>query len=512
MEQRGEKIEDLPAKAIATKKPPNRKKARVVVCGNFTEDRDGENVSVGDICAMAVRCLVHMAACNQWAIGSIDVTGTFLQAPRRSKLTTTIVTPPRLLQLLKITKPTEKWRVNCALYGFVESPGDWACHRDAGMAKMTWTRGGKKFRLIKTPEQHLWKVISQDEKSTAEEVAGWVAVYVDDFLVTMHPDDLPGAFEAIKATWKCSQEELVTEEKGMRFCGYEIQQTKNGGFHLKQESYIKDILAKYEVQGEERQPMPKIEDEDDEVNPDLNKIKEVQTLCGELQWISNKTRPDVSYSVGVMARLIHRRPTWVCQVGKSVLRYLNGTADLGLQYDAVDKATEEWKELQVLADTSYAPPHEKYRSVQGVIVEHGDNILAWESTRQAFITQSTAEAELVGYNEAYQMGEATASLLEVFNVQVERKLKGDCKAVLAQILGDTGPWRTRHLRLRSAKLREALKETDGQWTATHKARSRSGSGWPDQSPSRTSVHEVRAAFEDERRMWTGGRSSTGSGS
>jgi hypothetical protein len=38
MQEEGVKVEILPAKAIASKKPPNRKKGRVVVCGNFAEE------------------------------------------------------------------------------------------------------------------------------------------------------------------------------------------------------------------------------------------------------------------------------------------------------------------------------------------------------------------------------------------------------------------------------------------------------------------------------------------
>ena len=106
--------------------------------------------------------------------------------------------------------------------------------------------------------------------------------------------------------------------------------------------------------------------------------------------------------------------------------------------------------------------------MQAVVIEHGRNLLAWESTRQAFVTQSTAEAELIGYNEGLQLGEAAAALLKVLEMDVAKRLQGDCKAALAQVLGDTGPWRTRHLRLRSAKLREALREPAMQWTAEHK--------------------------------------------
>eukprot|EP00435_Cladocopium_sp_Y103_P069220 s75_g32.t3 len=184
MERQGIPAEVLPAKAIASKKPPNRRKGRVVVCGNFTEDRDGQGVSVGGVCAMAVRGMVHVATCKNWAIGSIDVTGAFLQAPRRQKATVSIVQPPRLLHQLGITKGDEKWRVNCALYGFVESPADWANFRDAELERMTWDEGDWHYWLERTPEQHLWKVkkVRKNHKENQGGcTAGWVAVYVDDF-------------------------------------------------------------------------------------------------------------------------------------------------------------------------------------------------------------------------------------------------------------------------------------------------------------------------------------------
>ena len=103
-----------------------------------------------------------------------------------------------------------------------------------------------------------------------------------------------------------------------------------------------------------------------------------------------------------MSRFIHRRPSLVVELGYNMLRYLKGTPQLGLVYKPV--APKERDTTNVLADTSFAPPHEKFRSVQAVVIEHGPNVLAWETSRQAFITQSTAEAELVGYKEAFQIG------------------------------------------------------------------------------------------------------------
>ena len=105
--------------------------------------------------------------------------------------------------------------------------------------------------------------------------------------------------------------------------------------------------------------------------------------------------------------------------------------------------------------------------MHGILLEHAGCPLMWESSRQSFIAQSTAEAELLGFNEAYQAGESMAAMLQVMGFNTVRILYGDNKAALAQCNQDTGPWRTRHLRLRSAKLREALHQEGALWQARH---------------------------------------------
>lgn len=56
-------------------------------------------------------------------------------------------------------------------------------------------------------------------------------------------------------------------------------------------------------------------------------------------------------------------------------------------------------------DASFAPEHEGYKSVTGVAVLMGGAPVLWSSGRQPFVTSSTAESELVGYNEGFQDGE-----------------------------------------------------------------------------------------------------------
>ena len=73
----------------------------------------------------------------------------------------------------------------------------------------------------------------------------------------------------------------------------------------------------------------------------------------------------------------------------------------------------------------------------------------------------------MAYNEAYQVGEAMSALMISMGSKVEKKLFGDSKSALTLCSGETGHWRTRHLRLRAAKLLEAVRCLK-EWEVAHK--------------------------------------------
>ena len=470
MRDNGEEIEVLPMLAIATRKPPNRYKGRVVVCGNYAEAKPEGSISVGGICSTAIRAVVHLSTERQWSIGTLDVTGAFLQAPRRPHGKTTLAQPPSILQHMQLVQPGELWRVDCALYGLQESPSDWAAHRDEGARNMRWTHQGSQRHLEETAEKHLWKI-----KNSNNDTCGYMLVYVDDFLIAADPGEMKSLMAKIKQTWVCSEEEMVSKSSTTRFCGYEIQEREGGGFWLGQVGYLNDVLSRRQVEGQENHPCPRIEEGEDEP-PCARATKDAQMMVGEALWLANRTRPDILFATGVISRLLHRRPKYACSLGRHLLRFLSGAKHQVLEYKPWGEVKKEpddhlphergWNTLEVYSDVSYGPPHEQYRSVQGVLVEHCGCPIMWESTRQGFVVQSTAEAELLGYSEAYTAGESVASLMEVLEITTQRHLLGDNKAALSLCLNENGPWRTRHLRLRIAHLRSILQREEAQWRAS----------------------------------------------
>ena len=86
---------------------------------------------------------------------------------------------------------------------------------------------------------------------------------------------------------------------------------------------------------------------------------------------------------------------------------------------------------------------------------------------QPFVTSSTTEAELLSCGEGFQAAEGLGALLQVMGFKdITKVLLCDSKSGLQLMTAETGSWRTRHLRIRHAKLREAMQEQP-VWKARH---------------------------------------------
>ena len=462
-------IEMIPAKLVATVKPPSRKKARLVGCGNMATCTETDLAASG-IDTIGVRALISNTAIRQWDLAVADVKTAFLQAPRRKvEGKCTIVGPPQVVKDLNIMRygKDEKWVVRGALYGLAESPKDWGSYRDGRLKTMAWEEEGQRFHVEATAEAHIWKVVcSMEDHGKTTEVVAYIGVYVDDLMVSARKDVLDSVLEELGKTFKMAQPEKIDGKKPVTFCGYEITKVADG-FEVGQSRYARDMVKRRGISSMEQVACPKVEEGEDEPDDGGQSLREAQQLTGELSWLASRTRPDVMFTVGLMSRLLHRRPAYVCKLGWWLMRYVAGTTNRVLKFTSL--TMEEANELVVAVDTSYAPVHENFKSIQGIMMTlgGGKNPLMWTSTRQPFIAQSTAEAELLGYNECVQGVESLSSLLSVFDYDVVKKILGDSKAGISQLANEGGSWRTRHLRIRSAKLRELIQQPGTSWLIRH---------------------------------------------
>lgn len=91
--------------------------------------------------------------------------------------------------------------------------------------------------------------------------------------------------------WTCSEAEWVSEGKVTKSCGLDVKD--GGGFRVRQESYIRFMMAKRVVEGASK--IPKVDiPTDDEVEPELG---------------ARHTRAEVAYASAVMSQFVVKAPS-----------------------------------------------------------------------------------------------------------------------------------------------------------------------------------------------------------
>lgn len=114
------------------------------------------------------------------------------------------------------------------------------------------------------------------------------------------------------------------------------------------------------------------------------------SAIGALMYLSNCTRPDIAFSVNLLARH-SSAPTRRHWTGvKQVLRYLRGTMDMGLFYSKESKV-----ELIGYTDAGYRSDPHKGRSQTGYVFTYGGTAISWRSTKQTLAATSSNHAELL---------------------------------------------------------------------------------------------------------------------
>ena len=523
-----EEVEYAPAKLVATRKAPDgKRRTRIVACGNLvtssvqtsgaaeaSETNCGNQKKSADTYAAGVegsvmRATLRTCAARGFTGATTDVKTAFLLAPRRGK-GKLVVRPPKILVESGLISSDELWMVNQALYGLQASPADWSQFRDDTVKTWRWEHKGMAMKLLPTMEPNLWRVLG-DNKTTL----GFMLVYVDDLMVLGPLDVVESVIDQIRKVWTCSTPEFFNTETTTKFCGFELKHKKHDGdgfgpILVGQESYARELCNRHGNPKPRPTPMSSTLsdkmplEKDDEI--DLQTLRKAQGITGEILWLSVRSRPDLAYVAGVMGRLASKNPSYVIDLGKEVIGYVAGTTSMCLEYGRCDPNqfkdilpfARSMTRLEVFADISFAPGGG--RSIQGIVAMLGGCPVQWESSRQTCISLSTAEAELLSYVEAMSVADSLASLVESLEEVpsfvptsdqldddellhqeitfedkpfveangelVQRALFGDNTAAIAVLTLPDGPWRTRHLRLRSAGLRERLTRKKA-WALRH---------------------------------------------
>ena len=356
----------------------------------------------------------------------------------------------------------EGW-IRKALYGLPTSPRDWGRYRDAEFTKFRLRWGEDEYHLVQTlSDDALW-LARKATKTGYGNTEGILVVYVDD-LAFLAPKGLGEAFvAAVQERWKTSTPEWFSE-RPLTFCGMELSQHGHG-YRMSQSAYVRELLGRYGIEESSSTPITRWTEPEVGSTPSADEIKEAQAITGALLWLSTRTRPDLAYVVSRCGQQATKCPGLSVSLGKQALAYLRTTIDMGIEVPhSVGSAFSDHgllslprteRVLELYTDASHSPCGG--RSVQGIFLLWKGVPVTWESSRQSFVTLSSAEAELVTMIAGLQIAEAVLPLVqELIEQDVTISLLADNEAAIRAFDATPASWRSRHLRMRAFAARERI--------------------------------------------------------
>ncbi|CAI5477321.1 unnamed protein product [Closterium sp. Yama58-4] len=233
-------------------------------------------------------------------------------------------------------------------------------------------------------------------------------VYVDDILLfSSSIKEIQKVQQQLMENFKCKNLGEVKYYLGMHV----ERDPDHRWLKLHQEKFIKELGEKYGIENERKVATPLPAEfklvkaaEDEGVEAD----EQFQCLVGSLLYAAVHTRPDISFSVGQLARVVQNPSEEQVDAAERVVKYLNSHPSIGVQYSASaqvkQKGVEVLKEkgerlgegklfYTCFTDATWASEKEDSSSMGGYICVVGGGPVSWRSKKLSETALSSVESE-----------------------------------------------------------------------------------------------------------------------
>ncbi|KAK8954235.1 hypothetical protein KSP39_PZI002773 [Platanthera zijinensis] len=188
------------------------------------------------------------------------------------------------------------------------------------------------------------------------------------------------------------------------------------------------------------------------------------SAVGCFMYVMICTRPDIAQAVSVVSRYMGNPGRQHWEAVKWILRYLNGTKNVGLLF----KKSGVSGVLEGYVDSDYAGDLDRIRSTSGYIFLCGEGPISWKATLQDIVTLSTTEAEYIAAVEAAKEAIWLKGLAKELRISQEAvKLYCDSQSAICLAKDSVYHARTKHIDVWYHKLREFVAGGDIQLLKAH---------------------------------------------
>jgi hypothetical protein len=286
-----------------------------------------------------------------------------------------------------------------------------------------------------------------------------VATYVDDCrLFSKNP--------RVDAEALCSQLPFETKiSDDPVFLGVQFDTLPNGGIKMHQAAYVHQIIESTNFCGTQKTPLAEGLDlaPAEKVQPEIK--EEFQSLLGKLNFVANRTRPDIIQATNYLGRFASKPSAEHLKHLVGVVRFLACNPEQGLVYPSVvqQNATLHPLNITVHSDANWARNRVDGKSTTGVAVFVNEQLVDFASRKQKVVALSTMEAEYIAACEAVKMEYPIATLCSELGLPTTTasKLMVDNNAAIALANNpSSGSSRTRHIDVRYHYIQQRIRDRE----------------------------------------------------
>jgi hypothetical protein len=421
-------------------------KARLVAKG-FTQTHGIDYDETFSPVAMlkSIRILFAIAAYYDYEIWQMDVKTAFLNGHLLEDVY--MVQPEGFVDP---KYPSKVCKLKRSIYGLKQASRSWNLRFDEKI---------KEFGFIK----------NEDEPCVYKKGSGsavtFLVLYVDDILLI--GNDIP-TLQGIKS-WlgKCFSMKDLGE--AAYILGIKIYRDRSRRLiGLSQSTYIDKILKRFKMQDSKRGflPIPHgtilSKSQSPSTKVELERMNGIPyaSAIGSIMYAMLCTRPDVSYALSMTSRYQQNPGDSHWMAVKNILKYLRRTKEMFLVYGGL----EEDLCVKCYTDASFQTDRDDSRSQSGYVFIMNGGAIAWKSSKQNVVAQSTTESEYVAASEAAQeaawMKKFIADLGVVPAIQDPIEIFCDNEGAIAQAKEPRSHHSTKHILRRFHYIRDIVERGD----------------------------------------------------
>lgn len=238
-----------------------------------------------------------------------------------------------------------------------------------------------------------------------------LGIYVDDlFIACADMDVLRNVKEKLSSEFAMKDIGSIKHYLGMDI-DYKFSE---GEVILSQGHYVSEVLKRFGMDNCKSSPTPM--EAKLVLHPHVDGVTKLtegpyRQLVGSIMYLMLCTRPDISFSTGVLSRFLSNPTEMHWKSAKRVLRYLQGTSGMKLSFKKTDGL-----DIVAYCDADWASSFDR-RSTTGYVIYVGNNLVAWKSKKQSTIALSSTEAEIIAATETMREVMWVRNVIESFGIK-----------------------------------------------------------------------------------------------